>query len=69
MEQYQIEKDVPMPNGYGSKYSILKRMKKGDSIVIGTGFVAAIRQAAKAWNIKIATRRENLNHHRIWRAD
>jgi len=69
MEQYQIEKDVPMPNGYGSKYSILKRMKKGDSIVIGTGFVAAIRQAAKAWGIKIATRRENLNHHRIWRAD
>tara|TARA_X000001036_G_scaffold255234_1_gene237542 strand:- start:6436 stop:6645 length:210 start_codon:yes stop_codon:yes gene_type:complete len=69
MEQYQIEKDVPMPNGYGSKYSILKRMKKGDSIVIGTGFVAAIRQAAKAWDIKIATRRENLNHHRIWRAD
>ena len=69
MEQYQIEKDVPMPNGYGSKYSILKRMKKGDSIVFGTGFVAAIRQAAKAWDIKIATRRENLNHHRIWRAD
>jgi len=69
MEQYQIEKGVPMPNGYGSKYSILKRMKKGDSIVIGTGFVAAIRQAAKAWGIKIATRRENLNHHRIWRAD
>ena len=69
MEQYQIEKNVPMPNGYGSKYSILKRMKKGDSIVIGTGFVAAIRQAAKAWGIKIATRRENLNHHRIWRAD
>ena len=69
MEQYQIEKDVPMPNGYGSKYSILKRMKKGDSIVIGTGFVAAIRQAAKAWDMKIATRRENLNHHRIWRAD
>ena len=69
MEQYQIEKDVPMPNGYGSKYSILKRMKKGDSIVIGTGFVAAMRQAAKAWDIKIATRRENLNHHRIWRAN
>ena len=69
MEQYQIEKDVPMPNGYGSKYSILKRMKKGDSIVIGTGFVAAIRQAAKAWDIKIATRRENINHHRIWRAN
>jgi len=69
MEGYEIEKDVPMPNGYGSKYSILKRMKKGDSIVIGTGFVAAIRQAAKAWDIKIATRRENLNHHRIWRAD
>lgn len=69
MEQYQIEKDVPMPNGYGSKYSILKRMKKGDSIVIGTGFVAAMRQAAKAWGIKIATRRENLNHHRVWRAD
>lgn len=68
MEQYQIEKNVPMPNGYGSKYSILKRMKKGDSIVIGTGFVAAMRQAAKAWDIKIATRRENLNHHRIWRA-
>lgn len=68
MEQYQIEKNVPMPNGYGSKYSILKRMKKGDSIVVGTGFVAAIRQAAKAWDIKIATRRENLNHHRIWRA-
>ena len=68
MEQYKIEKDIPMPNGYGSKYSILKRMKKGDSIVIGTGFVAAIRQAAKAWDIKIATRRENLNHHRIWRA-
>jgi len=69
MEQYEIEKDVPMPNGYGSKYSILKRMKKGDSIVIGTGFVAAMRQAAKAWDIKIATRRENLNHHRIWRAN
>ncbi len=69
MEQYEIEKDVPMPNGYGSKYSILKRMKKGDSIVIGTGFVAAVRQAAKTWDIKIATRRENLNHHRIWRAE
>ncbi len=69
MEQYKIEKGVPMPNGYGSKYSILKRMKKGDSIVIGTGFVAAMRQAAKAWDIKIATRRENLNHHRIWRAE
>jgi len=64
---YTIETNVPIPNGYGSKYSILKRMKKGDSIVVGTGFVAAARQAAKTWNIKIATRKENINHHRIWR--
>ena len=69
MSEYQIEKNVPMPAGYGSKYSILKTMKHGDSFVVGSGFVASIRQAAKAWNIKIVTRRENSNHHRIWKVD
>jgi len=72
MSDYHIEKNVPMPTGrdrYGSKYNILKTMEHGDSFVVGSGFVANIRQAAKAWNIKIVTRRENSNHHRIWKVD
>ena len=40
MSEYQIEKNVPMPAGYGSKYSILKTMEHGDSFVVGSGFVA-----------------------------
>tara|TARA_R100001460_G_scaffold61255_2_gene101311 strand:+ start:150 stop:383 length:234 start_codon:yes stop_codon:yes gene_type:complete len=72
MSDYKIENDVPIPenrNRYGSKYNILKTMKHGDSFVVGSGFVANIRQAAKAWDIKIITRRENSNHHRIWKVD
>ena len=66
---YKIEKNIPIPNKAGrpSKYHVLKEMKKGDSFVASSGFIACIRHAAKAWNIKIATRRETNSHHRIWR--
>ena len=69
---YKIEHDVPMPRemtGHSSKYSVLKYMEKGDSIIIGSGFVASLRQAARKWDIKIVTRKENNMSHRIWRAN
>jgi len=44
-------------------------MKKGDSIVIGSGFVASLRQAARKWGVKIVTKRNDNISHRIWRAN
>jgi len=66
---YSIEKNIPIPvtAGRPSKYLVLKEMKKGDSFLASSGFVACIRHAAKAWDIKIVTRRETSSHHRIWR--
>ena len=66
---FKIEKNIPLekPEFKRSKYAFLKDMEIGDSFECGSCFVASIRNYAHAFNIKIVTRRNSHNSHRIWR--
>lgn len=68
----QIEKNVPIPSTAGrpSLYAgVLNEMVKGDSVVIRTANIVALRACAKRIDVKITTRRDTYNnaYHRVWR--
>ena len=72
MTEYLIEKNVPMPKGYGSKYPF-EEMEIGDSFRVNGGRDATVRAATYKYNkenkngAKLSCRKDGANAVRIWR--
>ena len=66
MDHPKIEKGIPVPK---TSWDWLKNLEKGDSFLLAAGRVPTLRDAARRYEIRIATRRENSNEFRVWRID
>lgn len=67
MEYFKIEKNLPMPFGQGKDIHILRSMGVGDSMVVPTAKIQAIRAAASRYQISIKTLTIDSQSVRVWR--
>jgi len=70
---FNIDKDIPMPNGDGRGREkgelrlTMEKMEVGDSVVVTDKHRQSIHAIAKALNIGYTSRKISVNQTRVWR--
>lgn len=63
-----IEKGIPTPLGNGKNQDLLRKMKVGDSVLVGDRNVATcIHSAARSLGFRVTIRKQPNGEIRVWK--